>query len=122
MESIQTKKPSLPRRITVLAGGVIGALTFAATDSFWFNAVEAEVYALSMFFTAAVVWLIMKWSEQARTRGRNKLAGKQHPFGLSANRYLDFDRLPFWPCDRGSPVESACHLLYRPDFLLHRIS
>ncbi len=76
-----------PQRITALAGGVIGACTFAATDSFWFNAVEAEVYAMSMFFTAIVVWLIMKWSEQAR-REEAALAGGQHPFGLQANRYL----------------------------------
>ena len=70
-----------------LAGGVVGALTFAVTDSFWFNAVEAEVYALSMFFTASVVWLIMRWSEQASVE-EAALAGGQHPFGLSANRYL----------------------------------
>ena len=82
-----TNNPSVLDRISVLAGGVIGALTFAATDSFWFNAVESEVYALSMFFTAIVVWLIMKWSEQARAEEQS-LMGKQHPFGLSANRYL----------------------------------
>ncbi len=40
----------------------IGALTFSITDSQWFNAVEAEVYALSTFFTAIVVWLILKWA------------------------------------------------------------
>lgn len=74
-------------RIVALAGGVIGALTFAVTDSFWFNAVEAEVYALSMLFTALVVWLIMRWSELARTEEAS-LAGGQHPFGLEANRYL----------------------------------
>lgn len=74
-------------RITAQAGGVIGALTFAASDSFWFNAVEAEVYAMSMLFTAVVVWLIMKWSEQAR-KEEAVLAGGQHPFGLRANRYL----------------------------------
>ena len=74
-------------RITALAGGVIGALTFAATDSFWFNAVEAEVYAMSMLFTAVVVWLIMKWSDQARAE-EAVLSGGQHPFGLRANRYL----------------------------------
>lgn len=79
--------PSVLERITVLAGGVIGSLTFAATDSFWFNAVEAEVYAFSMFFTAIVVWLILKWSEQAR-REEATLSKHQHHFGLSANRYL----------------------------------
>ena len=42
----------------------IGALTFAVTDSHWFNAVEAEVYSLSTFFTAIVVWLILKWSRE----------------------------------------------------------
>ena len=41
----------------------IGALTFAVTDSHWFNAVESEVYSLSTFFTAIVVWLILKWDE-----------------------------------------------------------
>jgi Protein O-mannosyl-transferase TMEM260-like len=74
-------------RVTALAGGVIGACTFAATDSFWFNAVEAEVYALSMLFTTAVVWLILKWREQA-TIEEAALKGGQHPFGLAANRYL----------------------------------
>lgn len=75
------------KHLTALAGGVIGALTFAATDSFWFNAVEAEVYAMSMLFTALVVWLIMKWSEQAQLE-EAMLAGGQHPFGLRSNRYL----------------------------------
>ncbi len=76
-----------PQRIIALVGGAVGALTFAVTDSFWFNAVEAEVYALSMFFTAIVVWLIMKWSEQAEQE-EISLAGGQNPFGLAANRYL----------------------------------
>jgi hypothetical protein len=74
-------------RITALIGGVIGACTFAVTDSFWFNAVEAEVYAMSMFFTAVVVWLILKWSEQARFEEATH-SGGQHPFALQANRYL----------------------------------
>lgn len=65
-------------------GGVVGACTFAVTDSFWFNAVEAEVYAMSMLFTALVVWLIMKWSDLAR----EELANTRDRLGLGANRIL----------------------------------
>ncbi len=75
-------------RIVALGGGVVGAATFAATDSFWFNAVEAEVYALSMFFTAVVVWLVMRWSEQARTEEARLARGGGSFFDLHANRYL----------------------------------
>ncbi len=78
---------SAPDRIAALSGGVVGAITFAASDSFWFNAVEAEVYAFSMCFTAVVVWLIMRWSDKARQE-ESMIAGGQHPFGLRANRYL----------------------------------
>ncbi len=59
------KPTSIVDRLILYGSGAIGALAFAFTDSFWFNAVEAEVYALSMLFTAAVVWLIMKWQEAA---------------------------------------------------------
>jgi len=56
---------SVKDKIIVYSSGVIGALGFAFTDSHWFNAVEAEVYSISLFFTAAVVWLIMVWHEKA---------------------------------------------------------
>ena len=52
--------------------GVIGALTFAFTHSFWFNAVEAEVYASSMLFTSLVVWLILVWSTKADEPGSDR--------------------------------------------------
>jgi hypothetical protein len=74
-------------RIVALAGGAIGACTFAVTDSFWFNAVEAEVYALSMLFTAAVVYLILRWREEAALE-EERLNSGQHRFGLATNRYL----------------------------------
>jgi len=48
---------------------LIGALTFAVTDSHWFNAVEAEVYAMSTFFTGIVVWLILVWARKEGTPG-----------------------------------------------------
>ena len=76
------------QHLAALAGGVVGSLAFAFSDAFWFNAVEAEVYAMSMLFTALVVWLMLRWSELAR-REEQALAGEQrHPFGLQANRYL----------------------------------
>lgn len=53
-------------------GAAIGSLTFAFTTSFWFNAVEAEVYAPSMLFTSLVVWLIMYWSERSNAVGNEK--------------------------------------------------
>ena len=49
----------------ILAAGAIGALSFAFSDSFWFNAVEGEVYAMSALCTAAVVWLMLKWEVRA---------------------------------------------------------
>jgi hypothetical protein len=48
----------------VLGSGIIGALAYTFTDSFWFSAVEGEVYAMSSFFTALVVWAILKWEAE----------------------------------------------------------
>ncbi|MCR4659766.1 MAG: DUF2723 domain-containing protein [Bacteroidales bacterium] len=61
------KKPSLkdPRTWAVFAAGVVGALAYTFTDTFWFSAVEGEVYAMSSFFTAVVFWAILKWEEQS---------------------------------------------------------
>ncbi|TVQ66889.1 MAG: DUF2723 domain-containing protein [Balneolaceae bacterium] len=47
-------------------GGIIAAFTFTVTHTHWFNAVEAEMYASSMFFTALVVWMALKWSASHR--------------------------------------------------------
>ena len=58
--------------LIVFGGGVSGALAFAFTDSHWFNAVEAEVYAFSTFFTAIVVWLILLWNEKADEKGHER--------------------------------------------------
>ena len=75
-------------RAAVTAGGVVGALTFAVTDSFWFNAVEAEVYAMSMLFTALVVWLALVWRDATRHEEAGLKARGERPFGLHADRYL----------------------------------
>jgi len=58
--------------LIALGAGVVGSLTFAFTDSHWFNAVEAEVYAFSTFFTAIVVWLALLWSEKADEKGNER--------------------------------------------------
>jgi hypothetical protein len=46
---------------SLMGAGVVGALAYTFSDSFWFSAVEAEVYAMSSFFTAFVFWAILKW-------------------------------------------------------------
>jgi hypothetical protein len=51
--------------IAVMAAGAVGALAYAFSDSFWFSAVEGEVYATSAFFTAVVFWAILKWENIA---------------------------------------------------------
>jgi len=51
--------------ISIMSAGVVGALAFTFSDSFWFSAVEGEVYATSSLFTAAVFWAILKWEEVA---------------------------------------------------------
>ena len=53
------------RIIAVMAAGAVGAVAYAFSDSFWFSAVEGEVYASSAFFTAIVFWAILKWEDLA---------------------------------------------------------
>lgn len=49
------------REIALFGSALVGALTYTFTDTFWFSAVEGEVYAMSSFFTALVFWCILKW-------------------------------------------------------------
>lgn len=56
------------RTLSIIAAGVIGALAYTFSDTFWFSAVEAEVYALSSLFTAITFWAIMKWECQLNDR------------------------------------------------------
>lgn len=49
----------------VIGAGIVGALAYTFSDSFWFSAVEGEVYAMSSFFTAIVFWAILRWEEVA---------------------------------------------------------
>ena len=56
---------TLGKMITIEASGLVGALIYTFSDTFWFSAVEVEVYAYSSAFTAVVFWLILKWEEHA---------------------------------------------------------
>ncbi|HQS06070.1 MAG TPA: DUF2723 domain-containing protein, partial [Daejeonella sp.] len=51
--------------ISIMGSGLVGALAYTFSDSFWFSAVEAEVYALSSLCTAVVFWAILKWDQHA---------------------------------------------------------
>jgi hypothetical protein len=56
---------TLPKLIAIEASGLVGALIYTFSDTFWFSAVEGEVYAYSSAFTAVVFWLILKWEDVA---------------------------------------------------------
>lgn len=56
---------SLPQMIMIMGAGLVGALVYTFSDTFWFSAVEGEVYAYSSLFTALVFWLILKWESVA---------------------------------------------------------
>ncbi len=56
---------TLPKLIAIEASGVVGALIYTFSDTFWFSAVEGEVYAYSSCFTAVVFWMILKWEDNA---------------------------------------------------------
>ncbi|HQT91255.1 MAG TPA: DUF2723 domain-containing protein, partial [Candidatus Kryptobacter bacterium] len=62
----------LAQALTVFGASAIGALLFSVTDTFWFNAAESEVYALSMFFVSCVVWLGLVWYEKADEPGNER--------------------------------------------------
>lgn len=53
------------KMFAILGSGLVGALAYTFSDSFWFSAVEGEVYAMSSFFTAMVFWAILKWERIA---------------------------------------------------------
>ncbi len=61
----QKSELSLSRYLVIMGSGVVGALAYCWSDTFWFSAVEGEVYAFSSFCTALVFWLILKWENRA---------------------------------------------------------
>ena len=59
----------------IMAAGVVGALAYTFSDSFWYSAVEGEVYALSSFFTAVVFWGILKWEQNVDEEQKEGIKG-----------------------------------------------
>ncbi len=59
------ESPSLNQLIIIIGSGLVGALAYTFSDTFWFSAVEGEVYAFSSLMTALVFWLILKWEDAA---------------------------------------------------------
>ena len=75
--------------LLVMGSGVVGALAFTFSDSFWFSAVEAEVYGMSSFFTALVFWAMLRWESKADSATADKwLILIAYMFGLSIGVHL----------------------------------
>src|SRR4051812_20767873 len=61
----QTGELTKGKMIAIFGAGAVGALAYTFSDSFWFSAVEGEVYAMSSFFTAITFWAILRWEREA---------------------------------------------------------
>ncbi|MDD4606352.1 MAG: DUF2723 domain-containing protein, partial [Dysgonamonadaceae bacterium] len=75
--------------IIIIGSGLVGALAYTFSDTFWFSAVEAEVYAFSSMFTALVFWLILKWEDNAHKPHSDKwIVLIAYTMGLSIGVHL----------------------------------
>ncbi|UOQ53166.1 glycosyltransferase family 117 protein [Hymenobacter cellulosivorans] len=89
MHDTRHVEPTGGQTMLIQGAGVVGALAFAFSDSFWFNAVEAEVYAMSALCTAAVVWIMLKWENRADEADSDKwLILIAYVIGLSIGVHL----------------------------------
>lgn len=70
--SIEDGKETKGETIALMGAGIVGSLIYTFSDSFWFSAVEAEVYAMSSFFTAIVIWAFLKWEVIKDPREENR--------------------------------------------------
>lgn len=78
------EEPTSAQNVTIMGAGIVGGLAYTFTDSFWFSAVEGEVYALSSLFTAIAFWAILKWEHA------NDLAGNDRALRNRADRWIVF--------------------------------
>ena len=99
---------TLPQITAIMGAGLVGSIAYTFTDTFWFSAVEGEVYALSSMFTALVFWAILKWEN---------VADEPH-----AEPLADPDRLPHGARDRRTPAQPADHPCDRLYLLFQEIS
>ena len=80
---------SLSQYLVIMGSGIAGALAYTWSDTFWFSAVEAEVYAFSSFCTALVFWLALKWEDHADEPGSDRwLILIAYVFGVSLGVHL----------------------------------
>ncbi len=75
---------SAEQTFAVMAAGLVGSLAYCFSDSFWYSAVESEVYALSSFFTAIVFWAALKWEDAVTEEQKEGIKGHF----TSADRWL----------------------------------
>jgi hypothetical protein len=79
----RTKYLSSGDQIAIFSGAAIGSLAYTFSDSFWFSAVEGEVYAMASLFTAIIFWAILKWDEEMAEVQNGQLSLTANP-----NRWL----------------------------------
>ena len=83
------ENPEKGKQIAILMSAAVGSLAYTFSDTFWFSAVESEVYAFSSFFTAFIFWAIFKWEVQTNERDANKwLIMIMYMTGLSIGVHL----------------------------------
>jgi hypothetical protein len=76
------------RMYAIIGSGIVGSLAYCFCDSFWFSAVEGEVYAMSSFFTAMVFWAILKWDADDTARADKWIVFIAYMIGLSIGVHL----------------------------------
>lgn len=80
---IKKKVLSNGDQFAIFGSAIVGSLAYTFSDSFWFSAVEGEVYAMASLFTAIIFWAIMKWDEEMALIQNNQLSMEVYP-----NRWL----------------------------------